>query len=145
MSGPWRHDAFWHDMRHAVAPLAIWAGHFFAAYAFIAIACRAGLDARPFGGMTLLSATLAAGTVVALSWLGLIIARTRGAARVGCGNTGGSGTTGGSGKAGDRGTPEDRGRAGGGLAAIRLGLAILSFAAVAWTAPPMILFTSCLQ
>lgn len=116
LQAPWRRDAFWRSFLHATTPLAIWAGHFFTAYAFVAIGCRAGLDTRTLAGIPVLTLGLGALTVLALAWLAIIIAKAAGVARASGGRTG-----------------------------VRSGIAILSFVAVAWTALPIALFTSCLR
>ena len=66
--------------------------------------------------MPVLSLGLGALTVLALAWLAIIIAKAAGVARPSGGRTG-----------------------------VRSGIAILSFVAVAWTALPIALFTSCLR
>lgn len=112
----WQRDAFWRTVADAATPLAIWGGHFFAAYVFIAIGCRAGLDARMVAGSSALTLGLAALTLLALAWLVIIMA-------------------GSAGSAGASAAPR----------AIRFGTAALAWVAVAWTAIPILLISSCLQ
>jgi hypothetical protein len=133
----WRRDAFWRSFGYATLPLAIWTVHFFGAYFFVAIGCRAGLADKTFADIPLLTLGLAILTVAALAWLAVIIAKAAAGFRSSAGGVRSSpGVVGSS--AGGR-------RASSGGAVVRFGIAILSFVAVAWTAPPIILFTSCLQ
>ena len=129
----WRRDAFWPDTVHACAPLAIWAGHFFGSYVFVAIGCRARLDSQVVFGLPLLTLGLLALTAGALVWMALMLfgrnsvfslrrQRSHGMQR-------GPATAG---------YPP-------GATAFRTGAAALSLVAVTWTTPPMLLLVSCLQ
>ena len=109
-------ESFWSGFLHACLPLAIWAGHFFASYVFVAVGCRAGLDTRFLLGLPLLNLALMAATLlalVALAWILLHPGDTRSKDAVG--------------------------------AAFRRGAAGLSLVAVTWTALPVLLLRSCLQ
>jgi hypothetical protein len=119
----WQRDGFRRDVGHAAMPLAIWAVHFFACYVFVAVGCRWGLADRTILAVPVLSAGLGVLTAIALVFLARIVVKAAGGRRAVAGST----------------------AIAGGLRAVRFGIAILSLVAVAWTVPPIVLFTSCLQ
>lgn len=112
-------ENFWSGFVHACLPLAIWAGHFFASYVFVAVGCHAGLDARTAFGVPVLTLALMAATLLAMAALSLLLLR-----------------------------PTRSRSAGGGdavAAAFRRGAAALSLVAVGWIGVPVALLRSCLQ
>ena len=113
-------ESFWAGCIHACLPLAIWALHFFACYVFVAIGCRAGLDAKAVAGVPILTLALMAATLLALAALGLVLIRPV--------------------RSRSRSDSEDAIGT-----AFRRGAAALSLVAVAWTGLPIALLQSCLQ
>ena len=114
-------ESFWSGFAHACLPLAIWAGHFFASYVFVAVGCRAGLDTRTVLGIPLLSLGLMAATLLALAALAWVLLHP-GRARTAASSSKDAVAT-----------------------SFRRGAAGLSLVAVAWTAVPVLLLRSCLQ
>lgn len=113
-----REDRFLAGARQGVLPLLIWAAHFFLAYAFVAIGCRAGLDDVRVAGMPAIMLVLLGVSVLALGWLvGLVVAAVGGRRRDGARH------------------PT--------LVPVRLAAAVLALVGVLWTTVPMTWLPPC--
>lgn len=113
-----RDDDIFRHFLDATAPLLLWALHFFAAYAFAAVACDSGLAKMIWAGQSAILLVLAVATAAAFLMLLLLVARAVQLCRI---------------------TPWQL------LSGARLGLAVLALLGLAWVAVPLFVLPVCVE